>query len=137
MMLNNTNIRIAIISTTDKLAIRLMLTGISVAGHFTGVQDCLQAMETQNFDVVIIDTQHMPKGKEVDDCIRRLRERHPHTKVMVISTQARSDEVRAWINAGASGIITSDELMRGFLGAIDTVYRGQMTLSPKILSVLL
>jgi DNA-binding NarL/FixJ family response regulator len=81
-------------------------------------------------DVVIMDLV-MPHLNGVD-ATKRLLQKCPSSKVLVLSSYSDDDSVKAAMSAGASGYITKHSASEDLLKAIRQVNSGKTYLSPRI-----
>lgn len=67
------------------------------------------------------------------DAIRRLRERHPHTRILVLSQYDDSGLVRATVDAGVQGYLLKDDALSSRLpSVIRAVHQGHAFYSPAV-----
>jgi DNA-binding NarL/FixJ family response regulator len=117
------------------LAKMLTQSGIEVVGQAaTGVAAMKKVEETAP-DVVIMDL-NMP-GLNGVEATRRLTERSPATRVLVLSVSAEQADVTDAILAGASGYVLKDDPFAEVISGIRTVAAGQSLISSRIASMLL
>jgi DNA-binding NarL/FixJ family response regulator len=81
-------------------------------------------------DVVLMDLV-MPGGGGVA-AIRRLRERVPDTRVVVLTSFASDDQVIPAVQAGAAGYLLKDVDPSGLEAAVRLVHEGEALLDPQI-----
>lgn len=74
-------------------------------------------------DVVCMDL--MLASHTTEELIKRLRNGHPGSRVLVISRTTRESDVTRAMNAGAYGFISKGEESRFIIDAIQRVGRGQ------------
>src|SRR5580704_11501232 len=85
-----------------------------------------------NPDVVLMDIS-MPVLKGFD-ATRRIKKALPAAKVLILTVYDDEDLVARCLDAGAAGYILKDSPPAQLIYAIQTVYRGQQFLSPKVLT---
>src|SRR4051812_46504402 len=85
---------------------------VAVAGP---ADDLLEFVDQTRPDVLLLNPR-LPTMSAPDVC-RHLVERHPWLRILIVSTNAEMDLIRACIAAGAHGYVIKDierpELMRG------------------------
>lgn len=103
---------------------------IEVVAEATSGREALERIGEHRPDVVILDIR-MPEMSGVE-AARRIKDRYPQTRVLVLTAYDDEPYIFALLQAGADGYILktagSDELVQ----AVRTVYRGQSALSPEI-----
>jgi two-component system response regulator NreC len=82
--------------------------------------------------VVLMDIS-MPVLKGFD-AARRIRKARPDVKVLILTVYDDEDLVARCLDAGAAGYVLKDSPPLQLVYAIQTVYRGQQFLSPKVLT---
>ena len=82
--------------------------------------------------VVLMDIS-MPVLKGFD-AVRRIRKARPDVKVLILTVYDDEDMVARCLDAGAAGYVLKDSPPLQLVYAIQTVYRGQQFLSPKVLT---
>jgi NarL family two-component system response regulator LiaR len=81
-------------------------------------------------DVILMDLV-MP-GMDGIEATRRITARQPEVRILVLTSFASDDKVFPAIKAGALGYLLKDSSPEELLGAIHHVYRGELSLHPKI-----
>ena len=112
-------------------------SGIDVVGEVAeGGTKLFAAVEREAPDLLLLDA-HMP-GHDVDviDSTRKLRERFPGTRILILSAYGRRDYVVGLIKAGASGYVLKDDVSEMLMRAIRTVADGGEWISPRIANLL-
>jgi two-component system response regulator DesR len=113
------------------LAALLEIEGdISVAARARDGQEALEAVLTQKPDVFITDIE-MPKmtGLEV---AAELRRRRTGTRVIIVTTFARSGYLRRALDAGASGYLLKDRPAEELADAVRRVHQGLRVIDPEL-----
>ncbi len=98
-----------------------------VAEAANGVE-ALAAYDTHRPDVTLLDLR-MPvmEGVEV---VKRIRERDPHAKVIVLTTYDTDDDISRAMKAGAKAYVLKDISADGLIAAIHDVLAGKTYLAP-------
>lgn len=117
------------------LAKMLTKSGLDVVAEAATGQAAIEKVEETAPDVVIMDL-NMP-GLDGVEATRRLTERSPATRVLVLSVSAEQADVTNAILAGASGYVLKDDPFEAVVRGIRTVAAGQSLISPRIASMLL
>jgi DNA-binding NarL/FixJ family response regulator len=104
--------------------------GIDVVGEAGDGETAVTAVERLRPDVVLMDLV-MP-GLGGVAAIRKIRERTPDTRVVVLTSFASDDQVIPAVQAGAAGYLLKDVEPSGLEAAIRLVYEGEALLDPQI-----
>jgi len=103
---------------------------IEVVAEAANGREALERIREHRPDVAVVDIR-MPEMSGVE-VTRRIRERYPQTRVLILTAYDDDPYVFALLQAGADGYVlktaSGDELVQ----AVRTVYRGQSALSPEI-----
>ena len=97
--------------------------------------DALAFMDSAAPDVVITET-NMPRMGGVE-LIGRLRRRHPHVKVVVLTRQERSESMLRVVQVGVSAYLAKTVSSHELLDAVRTVCDGGRVLDPRALDAVL
>lgn len=81
-------------------------------------------------DVVLMDLR-MPRMDGVE-ATRAMSERHPHVRIVVLTTYADDDSVIAAMSAGAAGYLTKDATKEDIRRALEAAAAGQAILDPVV-----
>jgi DNA-binding NarL/FixJ family response regulator len=117
------------------LARLLRRTGIEVVGEAPNGEEAIRAAAETRPDLVIMDL-NMP-GLSGLEATRRLIERSPGSRVLMLSVSAQEADVSNAIMAGASGYVLKDEPGEEIIAAIEVTASGESMISPRIAAVLL
>jgi DNA-binding NarL/FixJ family response regulator len=103
---------------------------ISVVGEAADGRAVLQAMETVDCDVLILDLS-LPKvnGTEV---LRRLREQRPKLPVLVLSMYSEAQYGLRMLREGASGYLSKDRTEHELIEAVRQVAQGRTYLTATV-----
>jgi DNA-binding NarL/FixJ family response regulator len=117
------------------LARLLSQSGVVVVGQASNGQAAVELVEQTAPDVAVIDL-NMP-GMSGVEVTRRLHERMPASRVLVVSVSAQEDDVTEAILAGASGYVLKDGPVEEVVAGIRAAAAGESLLSPRIAGTLL
>jgi DNA-binding NarL/FixJ family response regulator len=107
-----------------------LLEGIEVLGTASDGDEAIALVERLRPDVVLMDLR-MPRCDGVE-ATRRLRERTPDCKVIVLTTYADDRSVLEALRAGARGFLTKDAGADEIERAIAAVVRGDAAIDPAV-----
>ena len=119
----------------EGLARLLSQSGVEVVAQAGNGPDALSIVEEAAPDVVVMDL-NMP-GMSGVDVTRKLVERNPATKVLVVSVSAQEEDVTEAILAGASGYVLKDGPVEEVVAGIQAAANGESLISPRIATMLL
>ena len=108
---------------------------IEVVAEAGDGEEALEAAERLEPDVVLIDLV-MPRLDGIE-AIRRLRERLPATRAIVLSSFVDDDKLFPAVRAGAAGYLLKDIQPQELVEAIRTVHGGGALLHPQVAARLL
>jgi DNA-binding NarL/FixJ family response regulator len=117
------------------LAKLLEKSGIDVVGQAANGLAAIELVEQVGPDVAVIDL-NMP-GLSGVEVTRRLRERTPASRVLVVSVSAQEDDVTEALLAGASGYVLKDGSVDEVVAGIEAAAAGESLISPRIAATLL
>lgn len=117
------------------LARLLRKGGIEVVGEAPNGEAAIRAVEETVPDVVIMDV-NMP-GMSGIEATRRLMERAPETRVIVLSVSAQDEDVTDAMRAGASGYLLKEAPIDEVIEGIRAAAAGRSVVSPRVAMVLL
>jgi DNA-binding NarL/FixJ family response regulator len=104
--------------------------GIEVVGEAGDGDEVVTEVERLHPDVVLMDVV-MPGGGGIA-AIRRIRERVPETRVVVLTSFASDDQVIPAVQAGAAGYLLKDVEPSQLEAAIRLAREGEALLDPQI-----
>ena len=107
---------------------------IEVAGDAKNGAEAVEKADELKPDVVIMDLS-MPMMDGVE-ATRRIREKAPDTKVLILTTYGTSADIAQAINAGASGALVKDAEYDRLVSAIHAVADGSAAFSAEIETML-
>jgi DNA-binding NarL/FixJ family response regulator len=117
------------------LAKLLTHSGVEVVGQAANGLAAIDLVERMAPDVAVVDL-NMP-GLTGVEVTRRLSERVPASRVLVVSVSAQEDDVTEAILAGASGYVLKDGPVEEVIAGIEAAAAGESLLSPRIAATLL
>jgi DNA-binding NarL/FixJ family response regulator len=100
----------------------LRARGIDVVAEAPNGAAALRAVEETDPDVVVMDLR-MP-GLSGIEVTRKLTEREPASRVLVLSVSAEEDDVAAALRAGASGYVLKDRPVEDVIAGIEAAASG-------------
>jgi DNA-binding NarL/FixJ family response regulator len=106
------------------------LPGIQVTVAAADGEAAVEAVARTAPDVALLDL-HMP-GCDGVEATRRIRERHPATRVVVLTTYSDDESVLAALGAGALGYLTKDAGREEIGRALHAAAHGQAVLDPAV-----
>ena len=117
------------------LAKLLRECGVDVVAQAGNGTEALSIVEEAAPDVVVMDL-NMPgiSGVEVT---RKLVERTPASRVLIVSVSAQEEDVTEAILAGASGYVLKDGPVEEVVAGIEAAANGESLISPRIATMLL
>jgi DNA-binding NarL/FixJ family response regulator len=104
--------------------------GLQVVGEAEDGEQAVRISDEVKPDVVVMDLA-MPYCSGLE-ATRRIAQKNPHTKVLVLSSYWDDESVRSALGAGAMGYITKHSASDDLLRAIRQVNDGRQYLSPRI-----
>jgi len=128
-------IRVLIVDDQElvRAGFRLLLEtedGVQVVGEAGDGLDALDAVARSKPDVVLMDVR-MP-GLDGIEATRRIADRHPDTRVVMLTTFDLDEYVYDALRGGASGFLLKDAPAAQLIEAIRVVARGEALLAPSI-----
>jgi DNA-binding NarL/FixJ family response regulator len=107
-----------------------LLPDIEVVGSAGDGEEAVRLVAEEQPDVVLMDLR-MPRCDGVE-ATRRIREEHPRTQVVVLTTYVDDDSLLPALRAGARGYLTKDAGGDEIARAIADVTAGRAGLSPAV-----
>ncbi len=117
------------------LAKLLTHSGVEVVGQAANGLAAIDLVERMAPDVAVVDL-NMP-GLTGVEVTRRLSERVPASRVLVVSVSAQEDDITEAMLAGASGYVLKDGPVEEVIAGIEAAAAGESLLSPRIAATLL
>jgi two-component system, NarL family, response regulator LiaR len=109
--------------------------GIEVVGEADDGEAAVAAADRLSPDVVLMDVV-MP-GLDGVEALRRIGERRPQTRVVMLTSYADERRAMEAVDAGASGFLLKDASPRYAAAAIRAAHRGEAVLHPAVAAKLL
>ncbi|MFE4309592.1 response regulator [Streptomyces sp. NPDC056517] len=107
-----------------------LLAGVEVVGSARDGEEAVALTAELAPDVVLMDLR-MPRCDGVE-ATRRIRERHPGTEIVVLTTYADDESLFPALRAGARGYLTKDAGGEEIARALRDVTDGRAGLSPTV-----
>jgi DNA-binding NarL/FixJ family response regulator len=104
--------------------------GFKCAGAFGSAEAALATIPSLGPDVVLMDI-HFPKMSGID-CVRQLKDKLPHTKILMLTIFSDGEHIFQALMAGASGYLSKGTVPAELLNAIAEVCRGGAPMSGDI-----
>jgi DNA-binding NarL/FixJ family response regulator len=117
------------------LAKLLRECGVDVVAQAGNGADALSIVEEEAPDVVVMDL-NMP-GMSGVEVTRKLVERNPASRVLVVSVSAQEEDVTEAVLAGASGYVLKDGPVEEVVAGIQAAANGESLISPRIATMLM
>jgi two-component system, NarL family, response regulator LiaR len=108
--------------------------GMAVVGEAADGEEAVALVERAAPDVVLLDLV-MPRVDGLE-AIRRIRERAPATRILVLTSFADDHTVLPAVRAGAAGYLLKDVQPPELADAIRTVHAGEALLAPTVATML-
>lgn len=103
---------------------------MSVVGEADDGHTAIRITHQLKPDVILMDIA-MPLLNGLE-ATRRIKEDYPEAKVLILTMHENEEYIRQVLASGAMGYILKDAAARDLLGAIRTVHKGEMILSPAV-----
>ncbi|HZP72575.1 MAG TPA: response regulator transcription factor [Gaiellaceae bacterium] len=124
-----------VVVVDDQTAVReglvtiLELTpGVEVVGEAADGAQAIELADRFTVDVVLMDLR-MPRVDGVE-ATKQIRERHPETQVVVLTTYADDDSILGALAAGAIGYLTKNASREDIRRALESAAAGHAHLDP-------
>jgi DNA-binding NarL/FixJ family response regulator len=108
---------------------------LTVVGEAGDGAAAVELAERAMADVVLMDVR-MPRMDGIEAC-KIIRDRHPGTRIMMLTTFDLHDHVHAALRAGASGFMLKDAPAEQLVDAIRIVANGDALLAPSVTQALI
>lgn len=101
-----------------------------VVGEAGSAHDAVQQVEALQPDVVVMDIR-LPGGSGIEAC-QEIAEKHPSSKVIMLTSYAEDEMLFSAIRAGAAGYVLKQIGGEDLVRAIEAVGRGEALLDPAV-----
>jgi DNA-binding NarL/FixJ family response regulator len=121
-----------------RVGFRLILqaeSDLSIVGEAADGRAAVELARAARPDVVLMDVR-MPAMDGIEAC-QLIRDHHPDTRVMMLTTFDLHDYVHAALRAGASGFMLKDAPAEQLVDAIRIVASGDALLAPSVTQALI
>ena len=111
----------------------LILSSLDSEIDVTEAKDCNEALteKSQHFDLILLD-YHLPSSEGIE-ALGTITSSFPHTSVVILSSEERPDNIRAMVQAGASGFIPKSSDSEIMFAALKLVVAGGVYLPEHVL----
>lgn len=105
-------------------------TKFQVVAEATTGSEAVKKVEQYNPDIVVMDIR-IPGGSGITAC-EEITQKHPDTKVIMLTTYAEDEMLFSSIRAGASGYMLKQVESSELIKAIEAIGRGEAQLDPSV-----
>ena len=105
------------------------MPGLQVVGEAASGEEVVALLDTVEADIILMDL--VLPGISGADATRIIGERHPNTRVIILTSFLDSPHVLPAIRSGAAGYLLKDILPDDLAQAISAVFNGQSVMHPK------
>ena len=128
-------VRVLLVDDSEvvRMGLRALLESepdIAIAGEAANVAGAVETSTRLQPDVVLLDIR-LPDGTGLEAC-RRIMERRPETRVLILTSVLEERMVDEALKAGASGYLLKEVNGRGLLQAVLDVAAGKSVLDPSV-----
>lgn len=106
---------------------------IEIKGSFESGEDCLEALEKERVQVVIMDIG-LPYITGIE-ATKIIKEKYPNIKVIMLTSHDKQDEIISSFASGANGYALKEISINNLHNVIKTVASGSLWVAPQIASV--
>ena len=101
-----------------------------VVGEASTAREAVECVDALLPDVVVMDIR-LPGGSGIEAC-EEIAEKHPQSKVIMLTSYAEDEMLFSAIRAGASGYILKQIASEDLVRALEAVGRGEALLDPAV-----
>ena len=105
-------------------------TTIKIVGEAATMHEAVKEATRLTPDVILMDIR-LPDGSGVEAC-REIREAHPDTRVLFLTSFSDDETVLSTVFSGASGYLLKEVDRDALIRAIEAVEQGQSILDPAV-----
>lgn len=106
-----------------------MISSVDVVGEGGSLEDAIALVERLRPAVAFIDL-YMPGGGI--ETVRRIHDRFPATKLIVLTVSEEDDDIVRALEAGASGYMLKGIAARDLIAAVEAIVAGDTYVSPSL-----
>ncbi len=106
---------------------------VQVIGFENDGEEAIARLEKERADIVIMDVA-MPKMNGIE-ATRIIRQKHPETRVLILTQHEDKEYILPLLRAGASGIVLKRAVVADLITALKVVAAGETFLHPGVASV--
>lgn len=118
----------------DSLEIILSLNDMEIVGKANDGNEALRVLEDKAVDCDIALVDLNMRGMGGIELIRIMKERHPHIKILVLTTFYDDEYITEAISGGADGYLLKDSGKDAILGAVTQLLSGNTVLDNKVMA---
>ena len=106
---------------------------INIIGDFETAEECLDALEKQSVDVILMDLG-LPYMTGIE-ATKIINQKYPDIKIIILTSHENDDEVLSSLASGANAYALKDIETRKLYNLICTVNEGSIWIDPRITKV--
>jgi DNA-binding NarL/FixJ family response regulator len=103
---------------------------IQIVGEAATMHEAIKESARLAPDVVLMDIR-LPDGNGVEAC-REIREAHPRTRVLFLTSFSDDDTVLSTVFSGASGYLLKEVDSEALIRAVESVAKGEAIIDPAV-----
>lgn len=107
---------------------------VYVSRSFTTLAECQAALKERRPDVLLLDIS-MPDGDSTAFC-RWVTEEFPKVKILAVTIHDEYSMIRRMLDSGVHGYVLKSAPIEELTAAIQTVWKGQEYISPKVREII-
>lgn len=105
---------------------------LDIVGAANSGEQALACLEQQRADVVILDLS-MPPGMDGIETAKRIKRRHPNTKIILLTMHGEGRFILKALRLGVHGYVIKEKSKETLIAAIRAVLNGNRYFSPDLL----
>lgn len=106
---------------------------IDVVGSFETAEECIEALAKKQVDVILMDIG-LPSMNGID-ATKKIREKNPNVKIIMLTSHDRREEIISSIASGANGYAIKDIEIDELHKVIKTINQGSLWIDSRIARV--